>query len=404
VGVLLCFLLGAYFATSLIFARESVFLAAPEGSVMAVKVFTSGSRATHVVSALQHTPLITGKSLTVIDILPYTRGEFALFLNTNGETSIALKIKNEQNLPNFFDKNMIYQQRVGKNTLLLSQTPQKISPISMKRSFLSFTSLLPGRSFGEILDLKTMTRSQIFTKNHDIVIRSRKSAFTGEKLKTLPSGTTAYLSNPALPKMPTEYLTPFLPTLFTLQNSSLVNFLQRIPFTNGLVYLVKKEGITSFFLSQEESADRKIDLEDAMRTITSIGYPIIEKNILDDGSSIQEILIDKNLFSIEKITLFGDELYRSKLFGVNFFGGQINKNHIFFTNNESLLREVKSQEMTDPLICHGNVGGMIFEPFILEANNMTQTPMSAPILYLAQNFSSIGLENGFFFQKIHLCK
>lgn len=402
VGLLI---LGTSWISTLWFTRDTIYAAAPENTVMAVRLFVSGKKGESVESMTKNFPLISNRSVTFSDLAQYISGEFVLFLNADGSRSIALR-KGKTPLPQaLLDAQSITVQPIRNNIVLLSGKNEILKPISLR------TKIIPGFSYprhqwiGELVEINQPHRSFVYATKDRILITLPGIQPEGSVFKHIPKDTIAYLSNPLLPNTTKDFLDPFLPLMQSVVDPQFLDHLSTLSTEKSQIILTKDtQGIGFFLSAREDGTKNPINNEQALRAINAMNAPKIQETFLSDGSSIKELIANPDSISVEQITLLGTQVNRIQISGADILAGSTKKNGIFLTNRENLFRSQEEGNKSLNKICSGNAAGINLQPLVDMQNQHAHTPNTNPILLFAQNFSSIGVKTNWFSTSIHLCK
>ncbi|OGL62239.1 hypothetical protein A2839_04360 [Candidatus Uhrbacteria bacterium RIFCSPHIGHO2_01_FULL_47_10] len=398
-------MLATAWISTLWFTRDTIYKAAPENTTIAVRFFISGKKGEIVESITKNIPLISNRSLTLTDLSPYISGEFVLFVNKDGSRSIAIR-KGKTALPqSLLDSQTVAVQPIGHNIVLLSEKQVIIKPFQIKPKLLPGISLPGKRWIGELVDQTNTKRSFLFaTKNH-VEMTLPVVHTDGQAFKQIPNDTFAYLSTPFLPNTSNEFLDPFLPLMQSVVDPQFLAHLNDLANNKSQLLLTKDANGVGFFLTITPSELKKdIDIEQALRSIAALNTPKIQETLLDDGSSIKEIIANPNSVSVEQITLLGTQINRIHVNNVDLLASRAQNHKIFLTNRESLFRYTKESAKSANKICSGNMAGIALQPLVTMQNQYANVPNNSAILLFAQNFSSIGVKSGIVSTTIRFCK
>ena len=398
-------ILATSWMSALWFTRDTIFKAAPENTVMAVRFFVGGKKGEIVESITKNLPVISNRSLTIADLSPYISGEFVLFVNNDGSRSIAIR-KGKAPLPqSLLDSQTIAVQPIGHNIVLLSEKQVVIKPFSIKPKLLPGISLPGNRWIGELVDQTNKKRSFLFATKNQVVMTLPGVRTDGQAFKQIPNDTIAYLSTPFLPNTSNEFLDPFLPLMQSVVDPQFLSHLGDLSNKKNQLLLTKEVSGVGFFLTITPSElNKDVDIEQALRSIAALNTPKIQETLLDDGSSIKEIIANPDSVSVEQITLLGTQINRIQVNNVDLLAGRTQDHKIFLTNRESLFRHTKESSKSVNKICSGNMAGIALQPLVDMQNQHANVPNSNAILLFAQNFTSIGIKSGLFSTTIRFCK
>lgn len=398
-------ILGTSWISTLWFTRDTIYAAAPENTVMAVRLFVSGNKGESVESMTKNFPLVSNRSITFSDLAPYISGEFVLFVNADGSQSVAIR-EGKTPLPQtLLDAHSINVQHIRNNITLLSEKIDVLKPLLLQ------TKIIPGFSFpghewiGEFIYTNQPRRSFIYASEKRIFITLPGVHPTGSVFKQIPKETIAYLSNPLLTNTKKDFLDPFLPLMQSIVDPQFLRHLSTLSSEKSQVILTKDtEGIGFFLTTKESDTKNSINNEQALRTISALNAPKIQETLLSDGSTIKELIANPDAISVEQITLLGTQISRIQINNTDILAGSTKKKEIFLTNRESLFRAQQEGNKSSTKICSGNVVGIAIQPLVDMQNQHAYSPNTSPLLLFAQNFSSIGVKTNMFSTTINLCK
>lgn len=383
---------------------DTILSAAPENTVMAVRLFTSGKKGGSVESVTKNFPLISNRSVVFSDISQYISGEFVIFLQADGSRSVAIRTGKTPLPQSLLDSQSITVQPIKKGIVLFTEKHEVLKPISVRAKIIPGISF-PGRQWiGELIDTNQSHRSFLYATKNRILISLPKSQHNIPVLKHIPKETIAYLSNPLLPNTTKDFLEPFLPLMQSVLDPQFLHYLSMLPTEKSQVILTKDDQGIGFFLSTKETSTKNaVNTEQALREIRALNTPKIQETFLSDGSSIKELVANTDSISVEQITLLGTQVNRIQINNTDILAGITKKKEVFITNRENLFRAQEGNTSINK-ICSGNVAGINLQPLVEMQNQYTHSPNTSPLLLFAQNFSSIGVKTGWFSTTIHLCK
>lgn len=397
-------ILASFWISTLWFTRDTIYKAAPEHTIMATRFFISGKKGAHVESIFKQLPLISNRSLTFSDLAPYISGEFVVFLSEDNSRSVALRLGNKALPQALLDAHSIVEQSIGHNIVLLSEKHQLI------KSLITKPKVFPGISYpghiwiGEVIEQSENKRSFISVANDHIEISMNEKMANARPFKHFPNDTIAYLSTPVWTKAAEDFSKSILPTMQFISDPKIVSSFEEMTSAQGQIVLTQdKDGVGFFLTTHTRDAKNLPNLEQILRTIAALVTPKIQETLLDDGTTIKEIVSNPDAISIEQITVLGTLVNRVRTNTGDIMTGLIENNGFFLTNRETLFRSYKGQNISEKKICSGNLAGISLHSF---GDNMIQHanfPNNNAILFLSQNFSRVGIESGLFSTKINFC-
>lgn len=391
--------------STLWFTRDTIYQAAPENTVMAIRLFVGGQKGTDVEAFTNHVPLISHRALTFSDLAPYISGEFVLFLKNDGSQSIAIREGNKQLPQKLLDSQSISTQSIGHGIILLSEKEEVLKPLNISPKIIPGISFPGHRWIGELVDSTQPHRSFLYASKDHLDITVPGVHPTGNAFKQIPKDTIAYLSTPILPNTTKDFLDPFLPLMKSVVDSPFLNELANLPENQSQLILTKdSQGVGFFLTAIQRTETHKIDFAQTLRSISALNSPKIQETVLEDGTSIKEIIANPENISVEEVTLLGIQVDRIQTSDGILLAGYTKNNEIFLTNREELFRAFKGQNKSNTKICGGKNAGIVLKPLVDMQNQHTNSVNNSAILLFAQNFSSIGLRSGLLSTTIRLCK
>lgn len=382
------------------FTRDTIYSVAPENTIFVARFFTSGSKGIQTERILQNLPLVSNKGITLKDLSSSINGELAIFITKSGEYSLGIRA-NKPISDNLLSTQSIIFQTNGHHIYLLSDSEKNIKALSPK------TRIFPGLSYpthtwvGETYDTTTNTRSFIFASRDHIDIEYHKSMLSGKIFKKIPDNTIAYLSNPVWTNdslNPKEFVSIF--TQF-ISDKSIKTLVQNLASKPGQLILTLNNNQIGYYLSSETPKD--LNVEQLIKTISSLSAPKIQETPLTDGTFIKEIIADPNSYTAEQITLFGSQIHRISTPAGHIYAGITNNQHVFLTNTEELYKSQKDLDSRANLLCNGNIGGFDLKQLNDLMLQHLNTPNPDPVLIFAHNFTRLGIIKSIFSEKIRFC-
>ncbi len=340
-------------ATILWFTRNTVFVAAPEATQIAVQLILNKKTWPVLQRALAQTPLISNRSLTVEDILPYTQGEMGWFFGQDGSRSIAIHTQPEKLPKELLDSEHIVVQQVSNHTFLLSEKLQPISGIKANGISSKWIPSLKTQ-IGEFYDREQNHRTSIYATKQGLSIDldiKYPEKYTFDQ-KEIPTDASLVLSTPVLPStLSHTQIDQFDQFVNPLIGHSLNDLVSSILSKKGILFT---KNPSSFLLSSETSI-KEADRIRFLQTAIVLKNPTIQAKTLPDKTSVQEFIADPTTVSIENRTVSGKEFFRAGNGSESLF---LSKDRSFIlSNNEEMLRDWlnKDQKKKSSLSCDADI-------------------------------------------------
>ncbi len=317
------------------FTRDTVFLAAPIGTVAEIR-FTPKKADWEILSSyFGDTPLISGRPLTIKNIQPITDGEFAVFIAEDGTTSLGIRSKD---IPeDTLDSLGIVVQSPVKTVYLLSD---RILPLQTHPKPYGWVRHLFTAQSGEIRLFKNEGGDSVAYP-----IRLAKDALyirlNGEKTiaapwKFIPDQTLLALSTP-------EWTEKDLGNILFQITRTWGEGAREIfsPTLNkneekNPVFLWRGSGDGSPVLMSGTSSMDTNGLQNLLRVLASASEPKTRDLILPDTSTVEEWYADPSSVSVETLTRSGVPVYRAVGNTSTYFAAQ-KEGRFAFTNTETAL-------------------------------------------------------------------
>ena len=379
-----------YTLSTLWFTRPSLLKAAPINTEVAINIISTKSNTTSLVQYLNNIPLISNRSLTINDLKSYINRGFVLFINKDGSRSIALNTKINDLPIALFDSHSVVIQEIDKNTVLLSERLMPIGEMLVKKNIKRAIPFINKKLLATIYTSDNKTGVVYKTTNSiEIVINDIKISSIN---RSLPNNTIAFLSTPVLTKND-DLLESLLGNTDSAMNSlSVKKILVDILNSNGNFLITETDKNIDILVESDLNIEEseRINL---IKTIVSTQNPILKVTKLDDGTEMQELIIQPELLSVEEITMMGHEIIRisNKNTGPYF----INKNgNLLFSTNEANLRFWLNKDLNESMlkICDANSIGILLDPFLKSIKSEVSSIKPINFYDMLSKFNSIGVK------------
>ncbi len=397
-----------WYISTLWFTRDAIFSAAPSDTMYAIRIFANPSNVRDLSASLKNSPLISNRSLSFLDLQPYIQGELVIFTTKSGSRSVAIRTSSKE-LPNtLLDAHHIHQKSVGKNIILLSEKIESVRGLSLKKRFFIPLSYPGNKWIADIVFEDQPKRGTIHLRKDRLVVSvPYKSNQFSRPLDNVPQETVAFLSTPLWTNTDLSTLErTFSPMVSPFFKNDFSSFISQIAYTQGKIILTSDDnGMGFFVINHLTNGQKPPDLQKIIKTITALSNPKIEKRLLSDGSTIQEIIADPDAISPEQITLLGTPVFRVKTERGQLVAGITSGNDLFFTNRETLLQWSRQNEKkkTESLLCGATHAGLSLIKFKEMIEKDARFVKTSPFLTVSEAFSSIGITNHTRSTEVSLC-
>jgi hypothetical protein len=321
--------------TDLFFMQNSIFDATPEHAVAMVRFHPSQKTWGDLLSLLDQTPLISNRPLTVSDIQPFIKGEFAVFFDNQGNKSLAIK-SSEKSLPrDLLDSLGITVQKIHGNLFLLSETLMPIGNekknIQNKGAFFFFNLI---GSFALKTEENEWILGPISLKNNEVnVSLPSRGEITNSKIIT-PQNTIASLSIQGWTFSDSETISSSINKLTGFEENFLA-FISNEKQANIILVKNSEENGISYLFSAVPTKTKE-EMIRFLKQAVALYEPNIDRWTLKDGSIASELRADPSNISYEEVNVSGSPLVHfstqnnSDLY---FYQG---KDDFFISDSESL--------------------------------------------------------------------
>ena len=376
--------------TTVWFTRDSILTAAPDSTVLAVELHITPKTWPTVSNLLKNVPLISDRSLDIEDLASVTGGDLAIFVTKDATRAVAIRASVASLPPDILASYGITAQEVGAGITLLSNTLLPVSGIRsrVRPPFFPTSALWLGR-----VELPDAKLSGALTFDRDgllVTFRSPKSSKTSQT--SLPEGMLSMMF--ASPDVKNLSLAS---SYFLDQAAPLLDLLSQEHQT-----FVKKDelGATQILISVPNSGWNQGTLVDALGMMGAYLTPRIKDQLLPDGTTSQELLIEPDLAAVEEISVSGHTVYRVVGNGdLAVYGGNFDGQTIISTSASVLTSFLESADQT----CKGNVA--IFTPteLLQEISNTSYDPQISTMISLFDKIKGISIESKRYSTEIRFC-
>lgn len=347
---------------------------------------------------LHNIPLISDRNLTISDILPFTNGELALFLQEDGTRSIAVRSSTNQIPFEQLDALGIIVQEINPTTFLLSPQAQPVRTEPLGRTW-RFPYIWPTQKrLGTLMIIdETVQKGTILKKDDRVIfkIKTEPTSVNSTLPEGLPPGSIAAMSTPALSKIDTSWIThTFMPLTEGFQAPNLTTMASDILSNPGHLLLANNEGFPFFLISTTQEALPTSIQTDLLRTISALKSPTIRELTLPDQTIVRELIADPSITTIEEKTLFGTPVLHTQTNTSEDFFLANRDNQVAFTNNESLLEHWLNPETPQDhqnSTCGANTAFISLSSFDSITSQNLIFRQSSLLRSLSANFTTLGV-------------
>lgn len=317
------------------FTRDTVFLAAPVGTMAEIR-FTPGKNDWEtLLSYFGDTPLISGRALSLRNIAPITNGEFAVFIGEDGRTSVAIRSKG---IPeDMLDSMGIVVQSPSKTVYLLSD---RILPLQTDPSSPNGISRLIRTQDGELrLFPKGEGKSvsyPIRLSHEALSIRLNGEKTVAAPWKFIPEGTLLALSTPEWTENETL---PILSQVTEVWGERIKEVFSPILDKQGKkssLFLWRGSAEGKPILISGDTSEDPSGLQAVLRVLAAASEPNTRTLTLPDTTNVKEWYADPSSVSVETLTRSGVPVYRAVGDLSTYFAAQ-KEGRFVLTNTDAAL-------------------------------------------------------------------
>ncbi|MBI4713764.1 hypothetical protein HY771_01065 [Candidatus Uhrbacteria bacterium] len=377
--------------STLWFTRNTVFVAAPEGTQFAIQLNLNQKTLPAISKILDTIPLISNRHFTLKDVQSFTKGEIGWFFSEDGQSSLAIRAKKTDLPSKILDANQIIVQQVGQNVFLLTDKLQPVSGIKSRRSFSSFIPSFK-QKLGQYYEQGQKIRN-IYTNKEGITIPlSNKSVKNIFDIKDLQENTYIAIKTPVVSAMSIDIYQSLFPD----------TDLFRSFFTENGFILMKDIENPKFLIVSEAKMEEKKRIE-FLQTAIALKNPTIITKTLPDNTQTQELVSDPSLISVEEKIIEGKEFLRVSNNQESLFESK--SEQIILSNDEETIRNWLKKDDKQKMLkfCNANVAFISLSELIKTNSFTTQFYTNDTLRFLASRFSVASIEKGWNSTKFHLC-
>lgn len=379
------------------FGRGVLLKLAPSDTILAIELRLNEHSAPFLFDWFAGVPLISDRSLDLVDLAPYIHGEFAVFLTKAGERTIAFRGKKDSLSEELLSTYSISIQEKG-NYVLLSSTLVPISGIE-KVSHRPFFPQIKQKWLGRILFPDTGMGGNLLLSDRMLTVRLKTPQSTKSELPNINSalafGGLSWGSDGS-PIVGLERLT-----------SGLSNSGNKLFFDNSTkieVFIQPNETSKDVLMVLHRSETEETHLLEELRYFGALAKPTLVTQVLQDGSSMNEILVQPELVSVEEVTTSVGSSFRVPIMGGGFAMASIHNGSILLSNSETLIE----QYISSNTIIQGSctiTSNHLSPEFLMQEVHLLKTDRWLSLLDgLFDDFSSVSIEFKKYSTEVHLCR
>lgn len=397
------------FGGMLWYGRDTTSAAAPQDTEIVLHFSPNRLTWDNVERALQDIPLISGRPLTASDIKPFTNGEFSVFIETDGTRSLAIR-SNQDDLPSeTLDTLGILTEEVKNGVFLLSDRPKARTEWKPARVWTAWMHWPNVTRIGTIhlLENDESTRGAIYSGRDRLHIRLPNQHVTHLAWKTLPEGTIAALSTPALPNSGIDTVAYAIDRLLSSYAAPSAHILSQRFLTEPGGILLRKQGESiNFLLSSSSNAFGKDQEQALLQASAAFTQPRIQTLVLPDETEAQEIIVDPSLSTVEETTIGGALVSRVAAHAGTYLYSAEHEGSFAMTDDQELLGQWIDNERTNEnrsSSCDGNAFYLNLQELLRLSTPITPSRSAELIPTISAIYPKVSVDTNFLFTTIHLC-
>jgi len=377
------------------FSRSSILALAPTNTIASLELQVNSKTASFLADWLSGVPLISGRSLELRDLSPYTHGDLAIFVTQGGHRSVAIRAKPEDLPTNLLDQLSITIQEKGPFVLLSSTLlPIAGSNQTTRRPFLPSLKKL---WIGRLTMRNDHVSGNVFLTDHGLEL-TLPPLKIGEQAITNVQNPDVRISDltwdedgdtlNALSQMLGEFAQQ---SIFFDENSEVTTILRSGETGTQILLGIKTKDLTEELVIRE------------LQYIGAFARPTISKEALPDGSSLQEILIQPELVSVEQVSTSLGTSYRVQNEKGAFILGALYDETVIFSNNQELFEEFAQTQSMELSTCKGD--SSLNPGFLMDQVQMNGfSPTVSLIEELLNDFSQVSIDLKKYSTDVYFCR
>lgn len=393
-------------AATVWYGRDTTSSSAPQDTALVLHFAPNRLTWDATERVLGQIPLISNRPLIAKDIRSFARGEFSLFISTDGTRSLAVRSSKEDLPTAELDVLGIIVQETEPGVVLLSDRP--MARMAWKPPHVWFGSVhLPWNV--RVGNLYTPNDSTffgaIYGTKEQTTVRLSKQHLAILPWEVVPDSAIAAMSTPALPNADVNGVTDAIDTILTSYQTPSAAFLSSHVLSNaGAILLVRNEGAIDYLITTGSTHFPKESQDSLIQTAAALQIPRIRTLMLPDSSIAEEIIVDPSLTTIEETTVAGTIVSRASSRNGGYLFAAEQNGTVSLTNSQTLLDFSLSAKKTGKKpSCSGNAAFINLRSLLDLSEGSVHARSAALLSILADNYEVIGFEEGLFNTTMHLC-
>ncbi|TAK04222.1 hypothetical protein EPO34_03690 [Patescibacteria group bacterium] len=382
------------------FGRDTLSAAAPEGTIAVARFTPRGGSWDVMGRTLGAFPLISNRSLTVLDIRPFVQGEFAIFFGPDGRRSLAVRSDDRHMPMAALDSQGIVVERIKRHVFLLSDQPQPIHGMPVRRAWNIPPAAWSGsRDIGSFSTADDLVGTMYVTRDASLEIRFLPKGLPSMSIPAY-EGIIAYVATPLLPNLDLRWLSPSLSQLGVPLRGPEAESISTWTSGPGAILLGKND---RYLFSIEKSRLDGFAAQDVLRLSAAMQSPTTKDWLLPDNTKASEIIADPGKTTVESVVMAGHEVL-----GVLVRNGTIlqtteDRGNILFSNDPDLLQSWITESPRSQTACGGNVLFVDLPALVGLSAMFPDTIQPSVLSELAREFASVSVNNNWMQTTITFC-
>lgn len=391
-----------WFGSGWVFLHDTVSAAAPEGTMLAFRFTPGRSHWDRVEGVLGQIPLISNRPLTAEDIRPFTEGEFAEFVGTDGTRSLAIHASKGRLPRPMLDSLGITVTEVHPSVFLLTDRPAAVSGMKTKWSFIHPPA--PWKRFsriGTVAFADSGARGIMYATNNGAEWRLPYLPLPDTRSLPIPSDALAVLSTPLLPNIDLTWLIRDIEIQAGALGAPDAETFTKLLNGAGGVVLTKDGGFLVVLNAEgfDETAQKNL-----LRLAAAMQTPSKTVWVLPDQSKTEEIQVDPSSVTVEEATVQGTNVLRIHEKDGHSLSSATKGGQFALTNTDRLLEDWLSGPTTRPTTaCTSTTLAMDLRAMNDQAIRTVDGWRPMPFGLISQKFLTFSLSNEWRQTKIDLC-
>jgi hypothetical protein len=379
------------------FGRGTILKLAPSDTILAIELRLDEHSAPFLFDWLAGVPLISDRSLDLIDLAPYIHGEFAVFLTKSGDRTVAFRAKKDNLSEEMLNTYSISIQEKG-NFILLSSSLVPISGVE-DVSARPFFPQIKQKWLGRILFPDTGMQGNLLLSQQDLVVSLKTPQASQSELPNIDSALAFGGLTWGSDGSPIVGLERFASRLSESENTLFLDNSNEIE-----VFIRPNETSKDVLMVLHRNETEATELLEELRYFGALAKPSLVTQVLQDGSSMDEILVQPELVSVEEVATSVGSSFRVPIMGGGFAIASIHNGSVLLSNSEMLIEEYISSNTLAQDSCSVS-GTHLFPDFLIQEIHVARSDKRLSVLdSLFNNFSSISIEFKKYSTDVHFCR